>query len=158
MSLAADIARQLNGHRSGGGWVVPAICHSPDSRKRNLLISDGYNGKLSAKCFSNDCGWQIIMQALESCGAKPQDIYTPKARQKQRLLNSKRSRNELIKTMQLEMFVLTKHFDTRLEDFYRSQDRDYLKLHPEFKKQPDEFWEREIQALERIRHLCGELL
>lgn len=146
MSLAADIAHQLHGRRSGKGWVIPAICHNPDSRKHNLLISDGYNGKLSAKCFSNDCDYQTIMQSLEACGAKPQDIFTPEARQQQKIIHRKQSRLEGLNTLSYELFIVQQHLNARIENHYRSIDRAYLNQHPEFKLMPTKLWGRESEA------------
>jgi len=154
MSLAASISDQLNGHQSGNSFVVPAICHSPDSAGRNLQISDGLNGRLSAFCHSNGCNYREIMEALESRGLKPLDTLNP---QQKRQAKTKFNRNETLRLLDLEMFVLTRFIDSRLSDLAKTQDREYLKFHPEFKAMPAELWPREIEAIERINYLTGQL-
>ncbi len=155
MSLAESIANQLGGHRCGDGWVVPAICHNTDSRKFNLQISDGDNGKLRVKCHSRDCGYQTIMVKLEDDGLKPRDIFTPHQRQQQKIyINKKKS----IELLNYEMFRVTRYNDDRLGDIAKNSDRNYRKLNPQFKQMPDELWERERLALERVHKMAGQRL
>ncbi len=154
MSLAAKIARQLNGRKSGNGWVIPAICHNPDSAKHNLQISDGKNGKLSAYCHSNACNYQTIMEAFELYGYKQKDVFN---REQVKTFKLKKSRIELIKLLEHEIFVLSNFNNARLNSLARAADKNYMKIHPEFKTMPAEAWEREQQAIERIHQLTGEL-
>jgi len=155
VSLAERIASQLNGRKSGNGWSIPAICHNPDSSKFNLQISDGENGKLTVFCHSRGCDYQSIMQTFENAGLKPRDALDP-AKQKQR--KAVVSRIENLKSLNHEIFVLTRFIDSRLNDRAKAQDKNYLKFNPQFRQMPGELWEREALALKRINSLTGELL
>lgn len=69
MGLAEDIAGKVKSKPAGSGFLIQTYCHGGDGL--NLLISNGSNGKLSAKCFSNDCTYKRIMTGLEAEGLKP---------------------------------------------------------------------------------------
>lgn len=155
MSLAESIASQLNGRKSGNGWIVRAVCHNPDSRKFNLQISDGDGGKLRATCHSNSCSYKTIMEEFEALGLKPLDTFTPHQRQQQKIyINRKQS----IELLNFEMFMATKFNDSRLGDIAKNSDRNFRKLNPQFKQMPDELCERERLALERVHKMTGQRL
>jgi len=158
MSLAESIAEQLGGKKCGSGWVVPAICHDSASKKRNLQISDGQNGRLSAYCHSNGCNYRTIMRALEAQGLKPVDRLPPQNKSFRRQAKQASDRFELMRSLNFEMVVLMKFLDSRLGDRAKSQDKNYLKIHPQFVPLPSDLWDREAQALRRVGRLSGQLL
>ena len=152
MSLAKSIADQLNGRKSGNGFVIPTICHGGTGF--NLQISDGYNGKLSAYCHSNCCDYQTIMQALEDGGYKPRDNFTPEQKQAFKKVTN---RTELMRLLYHEMHVLLLPVEVRFFDRYKRNCREYIAAHPEYKPMPAELWEREKIAINRVHELTGKL-
>ena len=152
MSLAESIADQLNGRKSGNGFVIPTICHGGTGF--NLQISDGYNGKLSAYCHSNSCDYQTIMQALEDGGYKPRDNFSPEQKQE---FKEVASRAELMRLFYREMHVLLLPVEVRFFDRYKRNSRDYISSHPEYRPMPAELWDREKIAINRIHELTGKL-
>ena len=61
---ADDIARALNGRRSGRSWI--ARCPAHDDRTPSLSITQG-DDRVLVHCFSG-CSWQAIFAALSSQG------------------------------------------------------------------------------------------
>ncbi len=155
MSLAESIATKLGGRKCGNGWVIPAICHNPDSSKFNLQISDGANGKLRATCHSRGCFYRHIMVKFEDDGLKDRDTFTPQ--QKSRF-KATQSCISISKALSLEMTITHSFLDARIGDAEKQQDRNYKNIHPEFKPLPPEAWPREAEALGRVHRLSGELL
>jgi len=153
MSLAESIAEQLGGKKCGSGWVVPAICHNPGSKKRNLQISDGENGRLSAYCHSGNCDYRTIMRALEARGLKSVDRLTPQNTRSKKAVQ----RVATLQALLHEMLVLTQFIETRLSDISKQKDKHYLKIHPEYRSMPSDLWEREQKAINRIYQFTGEL-
>lgn len=64
---AADVARRLNGHRSGKGWLcrcpVPSHGHGRGDRRPSLLVSDDGNGGIRLYCFAG-CEARSLREAI----------------------------------------------------------------------------------------------
>jgi len=59
---AEQIARALQGHRSGKGWLAKCPCH--DDRTASLSITEGEDGRLLMKCFAG-CEFPGIVSELK---------------------------------------------------------------------------------------------
>ena len=56
-----------------------------------------------------------------------------------------------------ESHILLQYLNDRAGDIAKIGDSNYLKLHPEFQKMPDEPFERERLAAMRVKKLAGLL-
>jgi len=65
---AAEIARNLHGRESGGGWM--ARCPAHDDKDPSLSLRDA-NGKVLAHCHAG-CDQQTVIQALKALGLWPE--------------------------------------------------------------------------------------
>ena len=153
MSLAQSISYSLNGRKSGKGYKVPAFWRG--STDRNVYIADGGNGKLIVADHSHGDDYQAIMQALEAEGLKPKDEFNPGQK---RAFIQKKTRYQLREALQIEMNIALQYLNDRAGDNAKACDSNYLKLHPEFQKMPNELWGREKQAYTRIIKILGQLL
>ena len=65
---AAEVAHALDDRpkKSGSSWRVPCPAHGGDDR--NLSIADGDAGSLRLVCFSRQCAYKTIVQALRDKG------------------------------------------------------------------------------------------
>ena len=153
MSLAESISHILNGRRSGKGYRMQSVCHGGDGK--NLYLADSPDGKLIATCFSHQCDYKTIMQALEDQGLKPKDEFTP---EQQRTFIQKKSRYQLREAFQIETHIALQYLNDRAGDREKLSDNNYRELHPEFVPMPDALFDREKLAYTRIIKLIGQLL
>ena len=153
MSLAQSISYALNGRKSGKGYRMQSVCHAGDGK--NLYLADSPDGKLIASCFSHQCDYITIMQALEAQGLKPKDEFTP---EQQRTFIQKKSRYQLREALQIEMHIALQYLNDRAGDREKLSDSNYRELHPEFIPMPDALFDREKLAYARIIKLIGQLL
>lgn len=65
MSTVERIAGELNGRRSGKGWMV--CCPAHDDRTPSLSIGQGTDGKILVKCFAG-CAQERVLAALKERG------------------------------------------------------------------------------------------
>ena len=62
---ASEIAARYGVNRARGGrFRIPEVCHGSTNRKKDLAIWDGDGGSIGAKCFSRECSYQTILDAL----------------------------------------------------------------------------------------------
>lgn len=64
MTTAENIARELDGRRSGAGWVCRCPAH--EDRSPSLSVTEK-DGRLLVKCFAG-CGQQSVVDALKARG------------------------------------------------------------------------------------------
>ena len=153
MLLAESISRELNGRRSGKGFRVPAFWRG--STDKNIYIADGDDGKLIAVDHSHGEPYQVMMQEFENRGLKPKAELNPKQRQ---AFIQKKSRRQLREALQIETHITLQYLNDRDGDAAKASDPNYLKLHPEFQKMPDDLWDREMLAYTRVIKIMKELL
>lgn len=152
MSLAESISNELGGRPSGKGHRIPAFWR--DSTDLNVYIADGDNGKLIAIDHSQHDDYKTIMQALESEGFKSKDEFNGHQRD---VFIQKKTRRHLIESLFFESHILLQYLNDRSADAVKSNDRNYLKLHPEFTPMPDEPFERELEAAIKTKKIIGQL-
>ena len=152
MPLAESISHSLDGRRSGNGYRMRSVCHG--GYGKNLYLADSPDGRLIATCFSHHCEYKDIMQTLEDQGLKPKDTFTPHQRQQFKV---KKSRIDMMQTLWIELHILLQTLTDRLGDKRLNNDATYKKLHPEFVPMPDEFWDRELQAVTIIKRLLRDI-
>ncbi|MDX1975007.1 MAG: toprim domain-containing protein [Rickettsiales bacterium] len=63
--MAIEIAKALNGKKSGRGWLCKCPAH--DDSKASLSIADGENGKLLVYCHAR-CDARVVLEKLRSRG------------------------------------------------------------------------------------------
>ena len=152
MSLAQSIAAALSGRRTGDGWVVPTVCHGGDGF--NLQISDNPDGTMRVYCHSHGCTHKTIMQTFEDMGLKPKTEFNGKQRQ---AFIQKKTRRQLMESLFFESHILLQYLNDRAGDIAKAGDSNYLKLHPEFQKMPDQPFERELEAAKQTKKIIGQL-
>jgi hypothetical protein len=152
MPLAESISYSLGGRRSGKGYRIRSVCHGGDGK--NLYIEDSQDGKLIATCFSHGCEYKSIMSTLEDMGLKPKPDLSSTQR---KVFVQKKSRRQLMESLFFESHILLQYLNDRAGDLARSGDSNYLKLHPEFQKLPDEPFDRELKAALRTKTIIEQL-
>ena len=148
---ARTISDALGGKRSGKGYIMPCVAH--DDRKPSLSATDGDDGRILVYCHAG-CSFEDISEKLKTMGLWPESRLT--STQKKQYAR-KKSRFQLLDLLDFELIVYMQILNTRLEDYHKARNKNYLEIHPEFKPMPDEPWEREITASKRIRKIMGEL-
>lgn len=152
MSIAESISHALGGRASGKGFRIPAFWR--DSTDLNVYIADGTDGGLIAVDHSHHDDYKTMMQAFESEGLKPKDEFNNNQRD---VFVQTKNRWQLIESLTFEVHILSQYLNDRSADATKMNDRNYLNLHPEFQKMPDESFERELEAAKQTKKIIGEL-
>ena len=152
MSLAQSISYALNGRSSGKGFRVPAFWRG--STDLNVYIADGADGSLIAVDHSQHDEYKTMMQAFESEGLKPTNEFNDGQRQ---AFIQKKSRRQLMESLFFQAHIFLQYNNDRGGVIAKSGDGKNLKLHPEFKKIPDEPFERELEAAKQTKKIIGQL-
>jgi hypothetical protein len=63
MIAAEDIARALNGHRTGSQWI--AHCPAHEDKRPSLAVRDGDNGRVLVRCHTG-CDQRDVIDALKA--------------------------------------------------------------------------------------------
>ena len=149
---AESIAHSLDKPRPNGKGFM-ACCPAHDDKNPSLSISETENGKILVKCFAG-CSQEAVISELKSRALWPASNFTPQQKQQYHRV---KTRSQLIKSLQYELFVLTQAIRSRVCDETLSRDKKFKDARPEFKQLPAEFWDREILAAKRIKKIVGDL-
>lgn len=148
---ARTISEALGGKPCGNGYIM--CCPAHDDRNPSLSVKDGYKGYPLVYCHGG-CSFVEITDRLKNMGLWPESRFTTLQK---RQYARKKTRIQLLDLMDFELIVYMQILTTRLDDYYRSRNKSYLEIHPEFKPMPDEPWVREITSSKRIRKMMGDL-
>ena len=144
---AQFIAESLDGKRSGKGWI--ALCPSHDDRNPSLSISDGDDGKILLHCHAGCSVYQIASAA----GFSLKDLF-PRSNlspQQKREYHRKQSHAEIEKALSHELNVLIQFVGWRVADRAVTKDGKFREQRPDWRPIPNEHWDRELLAAQRIK-------
>ena len=150
---AESIASSLNGKRSGKGYICKCPAH--EDKSPSLSISETDDRKILIKCFAG-CS---IESVVSSMGLTMKDLF-PQSNfniQQRKEYKQKATKHQLWKALYHELNVLFIIVDNRVTHKLLNQNTNYKKVRPEFKQIPDEFWDRELLAVIRVKKIIGDL-
>ena len=150
---AQTIAETLGGKPSGKGWI--ACCPAHDDRNPSLSITDGDDGKVLLHCHAG-CS---VDQIVSAAGLDLKDLFPRSNLSTQQKLEYHRQQShvEIEAALSHELNVLIQFVSKRVADRVAAKDRGFRALRPEWMPMPNEHWEREVLAAQRIKNAMGVL-
>ncbi|MEJ1382419.1 MAG: hypothetical protein RPT95_15865 [Candidatus Sedimenticola sp. (ex Thyasira tokunagai)] len=103
-------------------------------------------------------GWnkfEALNAVADYLGIQPD--RSPEARRKAKDLAVKAKAKDYEQALAIELQILLMVIDTRIAGRVLVQDHSFLSVRPEYTPPPDEYWDREQQAAQRITKLIAHL-
>lgn len=144
---AQTIAETLGGKRSGKGWI--ARCPAHDDKHPSLSIIEVDDGKVLINCHAGCHAADVVATiGLELKDLFPESSMSSLQRSEYR---RKQTHAEIESALSHELTVLSQVVGLRVAERKLAKDSAFRKQRPEWRPMPNESWDREILAAQRIK-------
>ena len=147
------IAERLGAKRNGQGWI--ACCPAHEDRSPSLSITEAQDGKTLIRCHA---GCQAV-DIVGAVGLELKDLFPESSLtlQQKRQYRKQKTRAEIEAALSHELTVLIMIVGQRVADRQLAADSQFKEQRPDWRPAPNEHWERERLAAQRIRKAIGVL-
>ena len=132
-----------------------ALCPAHDDKSPSLSITETQDGKVLIHCHAG-CSAGDIVEAvgLELKDLFPESNLSPQQKQQYR---KQKSHAEIEMAFSHELLVLIQIIGNRVAERQLAIDSKFREMRPDWKPIPNEHWDREILAAQRVSKAIGEL-